>query len=155
MMGAAETAPQSQPSHATLGPATPRLAQTSHALSTPKRDDTSYHRKLARVLDAMGALFTLDDILTAIHEGRMQSHVVGNSWAITQIQDFPRARVLNLFAVVGDLPDIPELQRKVLGYADEVNAALVSAHGRRGWFPQAEAYGWKLKTRNWLWQKEL
>ena len=28
-----------------------------------------YHRKLARVLDAMGGLYTLNDILTAIAEG--------------------------------------------------------------------------------------
>jgi hypothetical protein len=115
----------------------------------------SYQQKLSRVLDGMGGLYLLDDILTAIHEGRMQSHVVNNSWAITQIQDFPRARVLNLFAVVGDQADIPELQMKVLDFARDVNAALVSAHGRRGWLPQAQAYGWKLKTRNWLWHKEL
>ena len=115
----------------------------------------SYEQKLKRVLDGMGGLYLLDDILTAIGEGRMQSHVVNNSWAVTQIQDFPRARVLNLFAVVGDQPDIPALQEKVLDYADDVNAALVSAHGRRGWFPQARACGWKLKTRNWLWHKEL
>ena len=65
-----------------------------------------YHRKLARVLDRIGGLYTLNDILTLIAEGKMQSHVVNNSWAITQVQDFPRARQLLLVAMVGDLADL-------------------------------------------------
>lgn len=115
----------------------------------------SYEQKLARVLDAMGGLYLLDDILTAIGKGDMQSHVVNNSWAVTQVQDYPRARKLNILAVVGDLPDIEALEGKVLDYADEVNAGLISAYGRRGWLPHAEALGWKLKTKSWLYHKEM
>lgn len=114
-----------------------------------------YHAKLARVLDAMGGLYLLDDILTRIHDGRMQSHVVGNSWAVTEIGDFPRARKLNILAVVGDLPDIEMLEAKVLSYADDVNAGLISAYGRRGWLPHAKALGWRLKTKSYLYHKDL
>ena len=55
----------------------------------------------------MGGLYTLNDILTAIAEGRMQSFVEGNSWVITQVMSFPRAKVLEVFAAVGDLDDLP------------------------------------------------
>ena len=47
-----------------------------------------YHRKLARVLDRMGGLYTLNDILTMIAKGQMQSFVEGESWAVTQICQF-------------------------------------------------------------------
>ena len=44
-----------------------------------------YHRKLKRVLDRMGGLNTLHDILEAIAAGRMQSFMEGDSWAITRV----------------------------------------------------------------------
>ncbi|HEX5211638.1 MAG TPA: hypothetical protein VFW22_07885 [Pseudolabrys sp.] len=114
-----------------------------------------YEQKLARVLDAMGGLYTLGDILTRIDDGRMQSHVVNSSWAVTEIGDFPRARKLNILAVVGDLADHEALEAKVLSYADDVNAGLISAYGRRGWLPHAEALGWRLKTKSYLYHKDL
>lgn len=114
-----------------------------------------YEQKLARVLDAMGGLYLLDDILTRIQDGRMQSHVVNNSWAVTEIGDFPRARKLNILAVVGDLSDHEALEAKVLSYADDVNAGLISAFGRRGWLPHAEALGWRLKSKSYLYHKDL
>lgn len=114
-----------------------------------------YHKKMERVLDRMGALYTLNDILTAIADGRMQSFVVNNSWAVTQINDYPRARTLQFTAMVGDLADIDELQAKVLDFADDVNAGLVSAYGRLGWIPHALERGWRLKARNYLYHREL
>lgn len=114
-----------------------------------------YHQKLARVLDRMGGLYMLNDILTAIAENRMQSFAVNNSWAVTQVVDFPRARQLQIVAMVGDLADGEALHDKVLAYADEVNAGLVSALGRRGWIPEARAHGWRLKARNYVYHKDM
>jgi hypothetical protein len=114
-----------------------------------------YEQKLARVLDAMGGLYLVDDILTRVHDGRMQSHVVNNSWAVTELGDFPRARKLNILAVVGDIQDHEALEGKVLSYARDVNAGLISAYGRRGWLPHANALGWRLKTKSYLYHKDL
>ena len=55
-----------------------------------------YHRHLARALERMGAVYTVSDILAAIAEGRMQSFTDGDSWAITQVVDYPRARMLDV-----------------------------------------------------------
>ena len=52
-----------------------------------------YHRKLQRALDIQGGLFALPDILERISDGRMQSWVHNNSWAITQISIYPRRRL--------------------------------------------------------------
>ena len=114
-----------------------------------------YQQKLARVLDVMGALYTVDDILTAIGEARMQSFAVGNSWAITQVQDFPRARQLQLVAMVGDLSDVEALHDKVLAYADAVNAGLLATHGRMGWLREGSwrRLGWRLKAKSHLYQR--
>jgi len=99
----------------------------------------------------------LSDILTAIAEGRMQSFVEGNSWAITKIADFPRARQLELIAYVGDLTDVDALHAKILAYADEVNAGLLSTYGRLGWLREGSyrRLGWRLRSRNQLYVKEL
>jgi len=114
-----------------------------------------YHRKMARALERMGGLYTLNDILTAIAEGRMQSFAVNNTWAITQVVQFPRARQLQIVALVGDLADIDELQAKIFAYANDVNASLVSAYGRRGWKRHALARGWRLKARNYLFHRDM
>jgi hypothetical protein len=144
------------PVHAAPRQAVPRSAMPCRV--APYGDDAaSYHRKLARLLDRMGGVYLLDDILTAISEGRMQSFVEGNSWAITQVQDFPRARQLQLLAYVGDLADVDALHAKILAYANEVNAGLLSTYGRFGWLREGsfERLGWRLKTKNHLYVKEL
>jgi hypothetical protein len=116
-----------------------------------------YHQKLARVLDRMGGLYTLQDILTAIADARMQSFVEGNSWAITQVNQYPRARTLQLVALVGRLEDVDALHAKILAYADDVNAGLLSTYGRRGWLREGSwrRLGWRLKTKNYLYQREM
>ena len=48
-----------------------------------------YQKNLARVLDAMGGLYLVEDLKTAIAEDRMQGFSIGNSWAITQVYPVP------------------------------------------------------------------
>jgi hypothetical protein len=164
-IGAAEAAPLAMPSLAAPGGALPRTAMPGQAVpnsampkrGVPHRDAASYHRKLSRLLDRMGGVYLLDDILTAIAEGRMQSFVEGNSWAITKIADFPRARQLELIAYVGHLADVDALHAKILAYADEVNAGLLSTYGRLGWLREGsfERLGWRLKSTNHVYQREM
>jgi hypothetical protein len=116
-----------------------------------------YHQKLARVLDRMGGLYMLNDILTAIGEGRMQSFVENDSWAITQVNQYPRARSLQLVAMVGDLKDVDALHAKILDYADEANCGLLSTYGRMGWLREGSfrRLGWRLKAKNYLFHREM
>lgn len=114
-----------------------------------------YRQKLDRVLDRMGGLYLLDDILTRVNDGRMQSFSVNNSWAITELQQFPRARQLHVVALVGDIGDTAALNDKVLDYARAEGVGLVSTCGRRGWLAHGRALGWRLKSQSFLWQKEL
>jgi hypothetical protein len=113
-----------------------------------------YHKKLARVLDTMGGLYALNDILTAIAEGRMQSFVEGNSWVITQVISFPRAKVLEVFAAVGDLDDLRILHSRIIDFSAEVGVGVIRAYGRKGWLPDAAARGWRVKSRYYVYQKD-
>ena len=114
-----------------------------------------YHRKLQRALDIQGGLFSLPDILERIADGRMQSWVHNNSWAITQISIYPRRRVLEIVAAVGDLRDCRILHGQILAFANEMNVDLVAAYGRRGWARDADRNGWKIKTTSYLYHKDL
>jgi hypothetical protein len=114
-----------------------------------------YHRKLARVLDVMGGLYTLNDILTAIAEGRMQSFVEGESWVVTQVCQFPRQKVLEVFAAVGDLDDLRILHDRIIAFAAEIGAGVIRAYGRKGWLADAAREGWKVKARYFVYAKEM
>lgn len=115
----------------------------------------TYERKLARVLDAMGGLYLPSDLLKAVDAGKMQSFAINNSWVLTEIGDFPRARKLHIVAMVGDLADGEALHAKVLEYASEIGAGLVSAYGRRGWMNEAHAHGWRLKAKGYLYHRDM
>jgi hypothetical protein len=112
-----------------------------------------YHKKLARMLDRMGGLYTLHDILTAIADGRMQSFTHNDSWAITRIMDHPRGRSLEIFAVVGGLDDLRVLHDRLVIYAFEIGAKVIQAYGRKGWLNDAQRRGWKVKARSFVYQR--
>jgi hypothetical protein len=118
-------------------------------------NDAVYHRKLARVLDRMGGLYSVQDILTAIARGKMQSFAENNSWAITQIAVYPKAKVLEIVAVVGDLDDLRILHDKVLKFAENMGIGVITAYGRKGWFPDAEKRGWTVKARSFVYQRNM
>ena len=114
-----------------------------------------YRQRLSRVLDRMGAVYTFDDILERLGDGRMQSFAHGNSMLVTQINCFPRAKVLDVLAAVGDLDDCRVLHDEALSFAREHDVSLIRAYGRRGWMPDARARGWRPITTNVVYQKEL
>jgi hypothetical protein len=114
-----------------------------------------YHAKLARVLDRMGGLYTLNDILDLIADGRMQSFVEGESWALTRIAQYPRAKVVEVLAVVGRLDEARILHDRILIFAAEVGASVIQAYGRTGWMPDARRRGWKVKAKNYVYQRDM
>jgi hypothetical protein len=114
-----------------------------------------YHRRLARALDRMGGAYLVQDILAAIAAGRMQSFAEGDSWAVTQVVDYPRTRMLDILVALGDLEECRKLHDRVLQYARDNDIALVQAYGRRGWIDDAKSHGWRVKTTSYLYQREL
>ena len=110
-------------------------------------------RQLERLFADMRHTHTLDDVLHLIDTGLMQSFAVNESWAVTSITVFPRKSVLEVFMVVGDDADMPELEDKVQEFARSLGVTLIRAYGREGWARRAEARGWKVGPR--IYVKEL
>jgi hypothetical protein len=114
-----------------------------------------YHARLAKALDRMGGVYNVNDILAAIAENRMQGFTDGDSWAVTQVVNYPRARVMDVLAVVGDLEACRRLHDRILDYAARNDITFVQAYGRRGWMPDAKSHGWKVRTTSYLYQRDL
>jgi hypothetical protein len=114
-----------------------------------------YHQKLARTLDRMGGVYSVSDILEGIAAGRMQSFADGDSWAVTQVVDYPRARVMDIIAAVGDLGACRRLHDRILEYAARNDITFVQAYGRRGWARDALSRGWKVRTTSYLYQRDM
>jgi hypothetical protein len=110
-------------------------------------------RKLDRALQEAHECFTVQDILTNIRDGSMQSFAVGDTWAVTQIIDFPRRRVLDVFMLVGNMEDFDGIHEKVENFAREIGATAIRAFGREGFGSFADANGWKSTQR--IYYKEL
>ena len=114
-----------------------------------------YEQKLARVLDRMGSVYTLGDILERLADGRMQSFARGNSMLVTQINVYPRAKALDFLAAVGDLEDWRPIHDEAMSFAERHDISLIRAYGRRGWMPHIRDHGWRPLTTNVVYVKEL
>lgn len=114
-----------------------------------------YLTKLKRTLERMGGLYVVDDIRDALAHNDMQSFVEGESVAITRIAIYPRAKVVEVLAVVGKLDEARILHDRVLIFAAEVGAKAIIAYGRYGWLPDAERRGWKVVAENYVYRREV
>lgn len=100
-------------------------------------------KKMDRALREGGGTHTMDDLLVEIRNGSKQSFAYGSTWAITQVLDFPRKRVLELFMVVGVGCELAILEEDIVNYAKSVGADFIRTQGRRGWKNKAKEMGWK------------
>jgi hypothetical protein len=99
--------------------------------------------KLQRALKDAGDLYTVQEILAAISEDRMQSFAEGNTWAITEVHTFPGKKVLDICYVIGDMKEAEKLHDRVVEFARSIDATMVRAFGRRGWEKHAIKNGWR------------
>jgi hypothetical protein len=105
--------------------------------------DSIMAKKLERMLHQCGDLYTLDDLMERINDGRMQSFVQGNTWVITQVNEFPRRKVLEIVAVVGLISDAIQALPQLYEFANKISATLLMAsNARDGWWSYAQP-GWR------------
>lgn len=103
-----------------------------------------------KLLEETGGLYTFDDIMERIRDGRMQSFSDGHSWVITQVHEFPRKKVVEISYGIGDLqPMLGELQDKIVEFAKSIGAEALIATGRLGWNKKA-GEDWKMLSANYV-----
>lgn len=106
--------------------------------------------RIERILLAQGGLYTFEDVLAELTDGRAQSFSEGESTVITSIRDFPRKRVLELRVAVGELQDIYSLQPRIVAFAKENGCELLlGSVGREGWDNFATP-GWDKVASTWI-----
>jgi hypothetical protein len=103
--------------------------------------DSFMMRKMARALREGGDLYNLNDIQKMLSAGTAQGHVVGETWAITQVHQFPAVKSVNIMVVVGNMEDSLKLEKKIEEWAKGLGATLLTGIGRDGW--------WEYKTPGW------
>ena len=113
------------------------------------------HKKLQRALDRMGGFYALSDILELIGTKHMQSFVEGESWVVTRIASFPRAKVMEIIVAVGDLDELRKLHDQVIAFAKAEDVKVINAYARQGWEPDAVSQGWKVKAINYVYERTL
>jgi hypothetical protein len=112
-----------------------------------------YIDRLYEVLARMGHIYAPDDLIARVDRGDMQCHVVGDSFGLTEIVQYPRRRVVDIPCVVGDLDSALLIHDQILEFAKKERASLLRAQARPGWWPYAKKLGWE--RVNVVYYKEL
>ena len=111
--------------------------------------DRDLYKELEKMLSDHGDLYAIGDIMELIQSGQMQSFSDGSNWVVTQVRDYPRKRVLEVFFAIGDLEGVYALEDKVLAFQKEIGADMLVTSGRLGWLKRA-APGWRPLTVNFV-----
>lgn len=117
-----------------------------------KHEKHPLHERTEKMLADYGDFYTFQDILDGIAVGRFQSFAYGETWAVTQICEFPRKTVLEIMFVVGHEEDFEMLHTDIIGWARERNIMFVMANARLG-FDRKKLPGWKMVSA--LYVKDL
>lgn len=103
-----------------------------------------FKAKVDRILERCGGYYLFEDIVEYVKSGKMQGHVFGDSWAVTEIIDTPRKRVVNVVLVVGRLSDMVQLDAQVTEWAEvKMKADMMVGHARNGWKDFGKEQGWR------------
>lgn len=105
---------------------------------TGERPDLSrYRRSIERALAYSGGTHTYEDVVDMIADGRAMLWAGPSAMCVTEIIEYPRKRVLNIFLAGGDAPQtLAEMERLlpiVLDHAKQQGCAYAMFSGRRGW----------------------
>lgn len=115
---------------------------------------TEYNQKMMRRFEEGlrrgGGLYTPQDIIDACRDGEMQMWTHEDSFAVTQIVNFPRKRILNVVLVVGHMKDLDSIWPNVLQFAQDVAVDFVRAVGRPGWINVIPRWGFHPISSVWV-----
>lgn len=90
-------------------------------------------------LDHAGNLFALEDIWKELSLGRAQFWPGNECALVTEIKQYPRKRVLNVWLAGGKLEELMVMSNYIREYAKRCQCDAMTIQGRPGWqkmFPQ-------------------
>ena len=75
----------------------------------------------------------MQDVADCIDSCTMQLWPGTNSAVVTQVQDFPRMKVLHIFLAGGNLEELETLSPHIQKFAEDMGCRKITLTGRRGW----------------------
>lgn len=105
-------------------------------------DSAELQRRLLRALDVAGKTHAPEDVARAVSEGRMQAWTNGDSLVVTEVQQFPRGNMLNVFLAVGNLEEVMAIQPELEAFGRAHGCSTMRMEGRKGWARVLPHHGW-------------
>jgi hypothetical protein len=88
-------------------------------------------------------LMTFEDIRQDILHVRKLLFDNGKAFAVLDIQDYTKGRVVHVLAAGGSLKGLKELQAQLMPFFKMIGARRLTQAGRLGWKRTLPAWGWK------------
>jgi hypothetical protein len=77
--------------------------------------------------------YNIEDVADCISNGTMQLWPTDTSAIVTQVQNFPRMKVLHIFLAGGNLEELEMLAHHIQKFAEDMGCHKITLTGRRGW----------------------
>ena len=90
-----------------------------------------------------GGTHLFEDVEKAINDGIMQLWPAKNSAAVTEIVQYARKKVCNVFLAGGDLDEIIGGMDSLTEWARSQGCESVTLYGRKGWERVLDSHGFK------------
>jgi hypothetical protein len=84
-------------------------------------------------LDAAGNLFILSDVWALVESGKAQFWPGFECAVVTEVNDYPQKRVLNVWLGGGKLEEILTMEPHIRQFAKNSACELILIQGRPGW----------------------
>lgn len=110
-------------------------------------------KRLQDALDFAGNPYTVEEVAQNVKTGAMQAFHNDQAFVVTQVEIVGKLKILNVFAVCGELAHVMSLQPDIEGFAKAQECSALTAHGRKGWGAYLPQFGWK--PHSVLWVHEL
>jgi hypothetical protein len=116
------------------------------AFAPPKDPGAEFERCrawLEAALEEAHGTHTIDDVREGVRTGRCHFWPGENSAAVTEVFQFPRARVLNVFLAGGDLGELLKMEAYFCSWAAHLGCSQIVLTGRPGWAKALQSLGWQ------------
>lgn len=104
-----------------------------------------YEQQVQAALNEAGNTLSFDDVRRGVSEGRYQFWPDADSVVVTEVLDYPQAKVLHFLLAAGDLPTLERMFPAIEAWGETQGCRYAAATGRRGWERSfmTKHQGWK------------
>ena len=100
-------------------------------------------KHIEAALEYTGGTHDIIDIYEGLYKGTMQLWPAKDSCLVTEIINYPKKKVLNVFLGGGDLTEILSMHDDVISWAKQQGCTALNMTGRFGWKKPLAKHGWK------------